>query len=96
MGIIITSIIFRFQTFRLQINYSVKLRDGLAGTYCDIVDFAGPRVCKGNYTNFFKKKFEDISPFCGATDTPVFKANVDPFLAFFVACMQWIPQIHLC
>ena len=25
-----------------------------------------------------------------------FKARVDSLLAFFVTCMQWIPQIHLC
>ena len=53
----------------------------------------------------FPKKLEDISPFCGATDTPVLdfwwhpawvsKPGWVPLLACFVACVSWIPQIHL-
>ena len=46
---------------------------------------------------------EEMSPFCGATDTPVlqrllvtsplgFKARVDPSLACFLACAQQIPE----
>ena len=48
---------------------------------------------------------EDISPFCGTTDIPVLdfwwhlpwvsKLGCIPLLACFVACEQWIPQIHL-
>ena len=56
---------------------------------------------------FFKKNIlEDISPFSWATDTPVFglmvttalgfKAGVDlSLVCCFVACVWWIPQIHL-
>ena len=54
---------------------------------------------------FLKKKFlEDMSPFCGATDTPVLdfwrclswvsKPGWIPRLHAFT-CMQWIPEIHL-
>ena len=32
----------------MQVNYCCRFRGGLGGTYCDIVDFAGPGVCKGN------------------------------------------------
>ena len=58
------------------------------------------------YSIIFWKVLEDIIPFCGPTDTPCFgllvmsvlgfKARMDPSLVCFVACMQWIPQIHLC
>ena len=54
---------------------------------------------------FFFKFLEDMSPFCGATDTlclgllmtsPLgFKARMDPSLACFVPCLPWIPEIHL-
>ena len=48
MEINFLSILFYFQTLRMQVNYCCRLRGGLGGTYCDIVDFAGPGVCKGN------------------------------------------------
>ena len=53
---------------------------------------------------------EDINSFCEANDTPVywypclgllmtsalgFKARLNPSLAYFIAYMQWIFQIHL-
>ena len=41
----------------------------------------------------FFKCLEDISPFCEGHWHP--KARVDLSFAFFVTCMQWIPQIHL-
>ena len=54
---------------------------------------------------FFIKFLEDISPFCRATDTPVFdfwwrlpqvsRPGWIPLLACFVTSMQRIPQIHL-
>ena len=53
---------------------------------------------------FSKNILEDISPLCGFIDTPVwtlvtfflsFKATVDPSLACFVTCMQWIPDSPL-
>ena len=54
----------------------------------------------------FLKKLEDISFLCGAIGTPIvdlelvtsvlgFKARVDPLVACFLTCVQWIPQIHL-
>ena len=65
---------------------------------------AGPLVRLASYLNadlFFKFFFEDISPFCGATDTPVMdflvvsalgvKSRMDPSLA----CAEWIPQNNL-
>ena len=52
----------------------------------------------------FKKFWEDVSVFRGATDIPVFgllvmsplgfKVRVDPSLACFITCMQQVPQIH--
>ena len=48
MEINFLSILFYFQTLRMQVNYCCRFRGGLGGTYCDIVDFAGPGVCKGN------------------------------------------------
>ena len=54
-------------------------------------------------TFFQKNILEDISPFCGTTDTPIldfwwclsWSTGVDPSLACFITCMHWIPQIHL-
>ena len=45
---------------------------------------------------FFSKKGHPI--FCGASVTTVLDVcpgfqRVDPFLAYFIACVQWIPQI---
>ena len=56
---------------------------------------------------FFLKKFwrAQVRPFCGATNTPVLdfwwclplvpKPGWIPWLAYFVACVQRNPQIHL-
>ena len=50
---------------------------------------------------FFKKNLEDISPFCGATDTPVLDFwwhlpwSLKPGWIPSLACAQSIPQIHL-
>ena len=53
----------------------------------------------------FVKKFEDITSFSEATDTPIldflvmsdlgFKARWIPLLACFIACVKQNPQIHL-
>ena len=53
---------------------------------------------------YLEKSFGDISPFSGATDTPVLdfwwrllwvsKSGWILSLACFVTCVQWIPQIH--
>ena len=42
---------------------------------------------------FFKKKLEDISPFCGATDTPVFWTPGDVSSGFQNQSRQ--PYLHL-
>ena len=50
---------------------------------------------------FFNKFFKDISPFCGSigilfwTFALDFKARVDLWIACFLACMRWIPEINL-
>ena len=53
---------------------------------------------------FLKKILEDLFLFVGVliplfldmvTSALGFKARVDPPLACFVVCVQWIPQIHL-
>ena len=54
---------------------------------------------------FLKNFLEDMSLFCGVTDSPVFgllvmsalgfKARVDPSLVCFHACAQQMPQIHI-
>ena len=61
-------------------------------------------VQSGKVFFFFKIFLEDISPFCGATDIPVLdlwwhlhwvsKPGWVHSLACFLACAQWIPQIH--
>ena len=51
---------------------------------------------------YFLKILENISPFCGGTDTPVldwwastlgFRVNMNPLVTCFIACDQWILQI---
>ena len=59
--------------------------------------------CQFNPTDVKRRNHYRKIPICGATDTPVFgllvtfalgfKAKVDPSLACFVACVQWIPTL---
>ena len=44
---------------------------------------------------WFKNDLEDISLFCGVTDTSILTSGGFQSKGRSLACMRWIPQIHL-
>ena len=68
----------------------------LAGWYASYCD-----KCWTFFFFFNNKFFKDISPFCGSfgilfwTFVLDFKARVDLWIACFLACVKWIPEINL-